>query len=123
LYIHKINIIIIIIIILKFYIYSFYSVYKACKKNGESFVNALTSTLPFLIYAAATYLWISSPYSTVLTDHQILFIIVIGIVFGRIATDIILAHVSGRPFPKFTTLIFPIIIGAVLVNIPAVFNW
>lgn len=101
---------------------TFYSVYKACKKNGESFVNALTSTLPFLIYGAATYLWVSSPYSTVLTDHQILFIIVIGIVFGRIATDIILAHVSGRPFPKFTTLIFPIIIGAILVNIPAVFN-
>jgi len=86
-------------------------------------LNALTSTLPFLIYAASTYLWVSSPNSTVLTDHQILFIITIGIVFGRIATDIILAHVSGRPYPKFTSLIFPIVLGALLVNIPSLFKW
>jgi len=83
----------------------------------------LTSTLPFLIYVSSTYLWVSSPNSVVLTDHQILFTLTIGIVFGRIATDIILAHVSGRPFPKFTALIFPIILGSFLVNIPSIFHW
>jgi len=101
---------------------TFYSVYKACKKNGENFLNALTSTLPFFVFSAATYLWVSSPNSTVLTDHQILFTLTYGIVFGRIATDIILAHVSGRPYPKFTFLIFPIIVGAILVNIPSLFH-
>ncbi|ORX46677.1 hypothetical protein BCR36DRAFT_356789 [Piromyces finnis] len=101
---------------------TFFSVYKACKKNGEKFTNALTSTLPFLIFAASTYLWVSSPNSTVLTDHQILFTLTYGIVFGRIATDIILAHVSGRSYPKFTFLILPIIIGAILVNIPSLFH-
>jgi len=101
---------------------TFFSVRKACKENGKSYLSAMTSTLPFLIYACSTYLWVSSPNSTVLTDHQILFIITIGIVFGRIATDIILAHVTGRSFPKFTTLIFPIVLGAFLVNIPSIFN-
>jgi ethanolaminephosphotransferase len=101
---------------------TFYSVRKACRKNGKSFLSALTSTLPFLIYVSSTYLWVSSPNSVVLTDHQILFTLTIGIVFGRIATDIILAHVSGRPFPKFTALIFPIILGSFLVNIPSIFH-
>jgi ethanolaminephosphotransferase len=99
-----------------------YSVRKACQRKGESFLSALTNTLPFLIYASSTFFWISSPYTTVLTDHHILFTITIGIVFGRIATDIILAHVSNRPYPKFTTLIFPIVLGAFLINIPSIFH-
>jgi len=101
---------------------TFFSVRNACKKNGKSYLSAMTSTLPFLVYVSSTYLWISSPNSVVLTDHQILFTITIGIVFGRIATDIILAHVSGRPFPKFSFLIFPIMLGALLVNIPSIFH-
>lgn len=101
---------------------TFFSVQKACKKKGKKYTNALANTLSFVVFICSTYLWVSSPHSVVLSEHMILFILDIGFVFGRIATDIILAHVTGQHFPKFTFLIFPVVLGALLINIPTIFK-
>ncbi|KAG0786687.1 hypothetical protein G6F57_002733 [Rhizopus arrhizus] len=50
--------------------------------------------------------------------HFILFAITTGIVFGRMATKIILAHLTKSSFPKFTVLLVPLMIGATLTNLP-----
>ncbi|KAK9768775.1 hypothetical protein K7432_000295 [Basidiobolus ranarum] len=99
---------------------SFIAVYNTCQTKFEKYTTALIQLLPMSIYLISTYLWLASPYSSILENHLILFILTIGIVFGRMATKIILAHVTKSRFPMFTVLIAPIIGGALLTNIPYV---
>ncbi|KAG1062774.1 hypothetical protein G6F42_027347 [Rhizopus arrhizus] len=78
--------------------------------------------MPIATYIVSLYFWVMSPYSTILTHrHFILFAITTGIVFGRMATKVILAHLTKSKFPKFTVLLIPLIVGATLTNIPVVF--
>lgn len=60
--------------------------------------------------AAGWWLW--NPLSTVRRDHFILFTLTIGIVFGKMATKIIQAHVTKRPFPMASGLMFPLLAGS-----------
>ncbi|KAL8868819.1 MAG: hypothetical protein Q9198_008055 [Flavoplaca austrocitrina] len=39
-------------------------------------------------------------------------------VFGRMTTKIILAHLTRQPFPMWTIMLFPLIGGAILGNLP-----
>jgi ethanolaminephosphotransferase len=43
-------------------------------------------------------------------------------VFGRVATKIILAHLTRMPFPWFTVMMLPLVGGALLVNAPFLLN-
>ncbi|KAI8877075.1 Choline/ethanolaminephosphotransferase [Backusella circina FSU 941] len=100
----------------------FNAMYKACKKNNKPFVRTmLVQNMPIATYITCLYLWVTSPYSTILShQHFILFAITTGIVFGRMATKVILAHLTKSGFPKFTVLLVPLIVGAALTNIPRV---
>jgi ethanolaminephosphotransferase len=42
-----------------------------------------------------------------------------SLVFGRMTTKIILAHLTKQPFPYWTILLAPLIGGALLSNLPA----
>ncbi|KAK4510761.1 uncharacterized protein ATC70_005194 [Mucor velutinosus] len=101
----------------------FYAMYKACKQKNKPFIRTMAlQNMPIATYIASLYLWVMSPYSTILTHrHFILFAITTGIVFGRMATKVILAHLTKSKFPKFTVLLIPLIVGATLTNIPVVF--
>jgi len=102
---------------------SFYNVYQACRRQERSFLATLPQHLSFAVYAVSGYLWLSSPYSSILEDqHFILFALTTGIVFGRMATKIILAHVTKTPFPMFTVQLIPLLAGAILANVPIVFH-
>ncbi|KAI8328939.1 CDP-alcohol phosphatidyltransferase-domain-containing protein [Choanephora cucurbitarum] len=96
-----------------------YAMYKACKRKGQPFLQTIiVQNIPIATYIICLYLWVTSPHSTLLThQHFILFTITTGIVFGRMATKIILAHLTKSPFPRFTILLVPLIMGAVLTNI------
>ncbi|KAG0745098.1 hypothetical protein G6F57_004246 [Rhizopus arrhizus] len=102
----------------------FYSMYKACQsKNQPFFKTMLIQNMPIAIYIICLYLWATSPYSTILSHHHfILFAITTGIVFGRMATKVILAHLTKSSFPTFTILLVPLIGGALLTNIPHFMN-
>ncbi|KAG1439524.1 hypothetical protein G6F56_012270 [Rhizopus delemar] len=79
----------------------------------------LVQNSPIAAYIVSLYFWVTSPYSTILSHHHfILFAITTGIVFGRMATKIILAHLTKSGFPKFTILLIPLITGAILTNLP-----
>ncbi|CAM0139314.1 unnamed protein product [Umbelopsis sp. WA50703] len=102
----------------------FYAMYKACKAQNKSYLKAMAiQSIPITIYSLSGYLWIMSPYSTLLKEkHFILFAITTGIVFGRIASKIILAHLLKADFPTFTVMLLPLIGGALISNLPVLFD-
>ncbi|KAF2202865.1 ethanolaminephosphotransferase 1 [Delitschia confertaspora ATCC 74209] len=74
---------------------------------------------PLIIFVVATMAWLGSPYSFILKDnHLVLYCLVMSLVFGRMTTKIILAHLTRQPFPYWTVMLAPLIGGAVLVNHP-----
>ncbi|CAG8484544.1 8072_t:CDS:2 [Acaulospora morrowiae] len=96
---------------------------EVCKRTKKSFISTLSQLSSITIYSLCAYLWLSSPNSYVLRDkHFILYALTVGIVFGRVATKIILAHVTDMPFPMYTVLLIPLFVGAVLTNIPRFFH-
>jgi ethanolaminephosphotransferase len=102
---------------------SLYNVYEACKRREISFLSTLSQLYSLAIYTLCAYFWLASPHSYILEDqHFILFELTLGIVFGRVATKIILAHLTKMKFPMYTVLLIPLFGGAVLTNIPVLFN-
>lgn len=74
---------------------------------------------PLLIFVAASMAWLGSPYSYILKDnHLVLYCLTMSLVFGRMTTKIILAHLTRQPFPYWTVMLAPMIGGALLVNHP-----
>ncbi|CAG8571652.1 12269_t:CDS:2 [Dentiscutata heterogama] len=102
---------------------SIYNVYLACRDKNESFRTAISQLFTIALYSVSGIFWITSPHSYILKHkHFILFALTVGVVFGRIATKVILAHLTKKPFPMYTVLLAPLFIGAVLTNIPELFN-
>ncbi|KAG0296830.1 hypothetical protein BGZ96_008434 [Linnemannia gamsii] len=100
------------------------AVYKSCKEQNKSVIAAYSELLPMSLFLVSAYAWLSSPYSYIFKEqHFILFAVTIGIVFGRMATKIILAHVTKSAFPYFTVQLIPLIFGAFITNAPVLFDW
>lgn len=74
---------------------------------------------PLVVFCVATMAWLGSPYSFILKDnHLVLYCLTMSLVFGRMTTKIILAHLTHQPFPYWTVMLVPMIGGALLVNHP-----
>ena len=74
---------------------------------------------PLIIFVVSTMAWLGSPYSFILKDnHLVLYCLTMSLVFGRMTTKIILAHLTRQPFPYWTVMLAPMIGGALLVNHP-----
>jgi hypothetical protein len=68
---------------------SFVAVYKACQKKKESALVAFSQVLPIVVYTLASLAWLSGPSSWIFTHQRLhLFILTIGVVFGRMAVRI-----------------------------------
>ena len=77
--------------------------------------------LPIVIFTASCTAWLYSPYSTLMRDNRlVLFCLTMSFVFGRMTTKIILAHLTRQPFPMWTIMLFPLIGGALLGNLPRI---
>lgn len=91
-----------------------WSVYCECKKKGTSFGEAILQLFPMTVGTLAVAIWLSSRHSSVQSSSNfILFFTTVGIVFGKMATKIIYAHVAKCPFPLFTKMMLPLLIGSV----------
>ncbi|CAJ0747214.1 24263_t:CDS:2, partial [Entrophospora sp. SA101] len=96
---------------------------KECKAKDKSFLATLPQLFAMALYSFCGYLWLSSPNSYILKNqHFILFTMTAGVVFGRIATKIILSHLTKIPFPMYTVLLIPLFLGAILTNCPRFFG-
>lgn len=74
---------------------------------------------PLIIFVCCSMAWLGSPYSYILKDnHLVLYCVTMSLVFGRMTTKIILAHLTRQPFPYWTVMLLPMIGGALLVNHP-----
>ncbi|OJJ46070.1 hypothetical protein ASPZODRAFT_16666 [Penicilliopsis zonata CBS 506.65] len=75
--------------------------------------------MPMIVFTGCNLAWLFSDNSTLLQEnHLIMYCWTMSFVFGRMTTKIILAHLTRQPFPLWTTLLTPIIGGAILGNLP-----
>lgn len=94
-------------------------VVQARRRNNLPIIPVFLEWTPMFVFTTSVAAWIFSPYSTLITDnHLVLFCITLSFVFGRMTTKIILAHLTRQPFPYWTVMLWPLIGGAVLSNLP-----
>lgn len=98
--------------------------YVACKAKGKPFLQSmLYDNWQITIFTLSFYLWVTSPYSFVLShQHYALYLLTVGVVFGRICSKIILAHLTKSPSPLPTGLLIPILVGSIIANLPLFTN-
>jgi ethanolaminephosphotransferase len=95
----------------------FWSVAKASRKKGYSILSAYLQVSVIVVYFAAVFIWLLSPFSISRKQHYIVFILTIGVVFGMIAGNIILAQLVKGPFPYYTILMLPLLVGSFLFGV------
>ena len=99
-----------------------YNVYMARRPQGVSLASTLALThqwVPLFVYTASCWFWATSPHSIVLRDnHLVLWAAQACLVFGRMTTEAILAHLLHQPYPLGSVVMLPPIVGAILVNAP-----
>lgn len=96
------------------------NVYRSRRAQNKPFTPLLLEWTPMLLFVGGAAAWLGSPHSSLLRDnHLVLFSLTMSLVFGRMTTKIILAHLTRQPFPYFTVLLLPLLGGAALVNLPA----
>ena len=75
--------------------------------------------IPMIVFTTCVLSWAYSPYSTILShNHLLLYCLILSFVIGRMTTKIILCHLTRRPFPYWTVLLVPLVVGAVIGNLP-----
>lgn len=104
-----------------FFYCSLFFVYRKCKASNRSFLSAVSNLSTITVFLLGSYLWISHPDSKILQNNFILFTLTTGFVFGRMATKIILSHVTDGPFPASSILLLPIMIANVWIRISTVY--
>lgn len=96
-----------------------YNVYLARSRKGLDTISTLSQWLPIFLFTSPAVAWLTSPHSTILRDnHMVLFAFFICLIFGRMTTKVILAHLLRQPFPLYTVMLIPLILGSMLVNAP-----
>lgn len=96
-----------------------YNVAQARKRQNLPVLPVFLEWTPIIIFSASCWLWLASPFTSLLTDNRlVLFCLTLSFVFGRMTTKIILAHLTKQPFPYWTILLAPLMGGALLANLP-----
>jgi ethanolaminephosphotransferase len=96
-----------------------YNVVQARRKNNLPIAPVFLEWTPMIVFTLCIGLWVYSPYSTLMANnHLLLFCLVMSLVFGRMTTKMILAHLTRQPFPYWTVMLVPLVGGAVIGNLP-----
>jgi ethanolaminephosphotransferase len=95
------------------------NVIRARRQNNLPILPVFLEWTPMAVYSLSIAAWLFSPYSTLVREnHLVLFCLTMSFVFGRMTTKIILAHLTHQPFPYWTVMLWPLLGGAVLGNLP-----
>lgn len=96
-----------------------YNVIKARHANNLPILPVFMEWRGIITFTASICFWLTSPYSSLMADnHLVLFCVTMAFVFGRLTTKMILAHLTRQAFPYWTVMIWPLVGGAVLTNMP-----
>jgi ethanolaminephosphotransferase len=95
------------------------NVARARRDQGLPLLPVILEWTPIIVFTAACCAWLGSPHSFLLTNnHLTLWCVTMSMVFGRLTTKIILAHLTRQPFPWWTVLLTPLVGGAIISNLP-----
>ncbi|KXJ91400.1 CDP-alcohol phosphatidyltransferase [Microdochium bolleyi] len=95
------------------------NVAKARRAKNLPVMPVFLEWIPMAIYTFSIGAWVYSPYSTLMQqNHLVLFCLTLSLVFGRLTTKMILAHLTRQPFPYWTVMLFPLVGGAIVGNLP-----
>lgn len=95
------------------------NVVKARRAKGLPIAPVFLEWTPMAVYTLSIGAWLYSPYSTLREEnHLVLFCLTMSFVFGRMTTKMILAHLTRQPFPYWTVMLWPLVGGAILGNLP-----
>ena len=95
------------------------NVVKARRSRGQPVAPVFLEWTPMAVFSLSIAAWLYSPYTTLCTEnHIILFFVTMAFVFGRLTTKMILAHLTRQPFPYWTVMLWPLVGGAILSNLP-----
>lgn len=97
------------------------NVVEARRKNNLPVLPVFLEWMPMAVFTVCIGAWLLSPYSTLMKEnHLVLFCITLSFVFGRMTTKIILAHLTRQPFPLWTVMLWGLVGGAILANLPRI---
>lgn len=95
------------------------NVVKARRRDGLPVAPVFLEWIPIIIFSLGCAGWLGSPHSHLLKDERlVLFCLTQSLVFGRMTTKIILAHLTRQPFPYWTVMLVPLVAGAIMINLP-----
>ncbi len=96
-----------------------HNVIKARRRDGLPIAPVFLEWTPMAVFTLSVGCWLLSPHSTLRTNnHLVLFCLTMSFVFGRMTTKIILAHLTKQPFPYWTVMLWPLVGGALIFNLP-----
>lgn len=96
-----------------------YNVVKARRAKGLPVAPVFLEWTPMAVYTLSIGAWVYSPHSTLMEEnHLVLLCLTLSFVFGRMTTKMILAHLTRQPFPYWTVMLWPLVGGAVIGNLP-----
>ncbi|KAI9850856.1 MAG: hypothetical protein M1838_004925 [Thelocarpon superellum] len=96
-----------------------YNVVQARRRQHLPILPIFFEWTPMIIFTSSTVLWLYSPHSSLIgNNHLVLFCLTMSLVFGRMTTKIILAHLTRQPFPYWTVMLAPLMGGAGLAHLP-----
>ncbi|KAJ2845047.1 hypothetical protein GGI22_006684, partial [Coemansia erecta] len=89
---------------------SFSNIARACREQGKSVASAYADAVPFVASIGSVSVWLlASPL--ILREHLVVFLVFVGFAFSYIVGRVIVAHVTGAPFPKLNRMHVPIFFG------------
>ncbi|GJN70117.1 sn-1,2-diacylglycerol cholinephosphotransferase [Purpureocillium lilacinum] len=95
------------------------NVVQARRKRNQPVLPVFLEWTPMAVFTICIGAWVFSPYSTLMREnHLILFCLTMSFVFGRFTTKMILAHLTRQPFPYWTVMLWPLVGGAIVGNLP-----
>ncbi|GAN10295.1 ethanolaminephosphotransferase 1 [Mucor ambiguus] len=101
-----------------------YSIAQACKEKGLKKKSVFENVfLPLIFTGIFIYTWLSSSPSIIFTEnHFIAFAILSGLLFGEMASDIILAHLTKSEYPRFISIYAPLCLSMLIVRLQSFFQ-
>lgn len=95
------------------------NVVQARREQNLPLLPVFLEWTPITVFTVACAAWLGSSHSHILKDnHLVLWCVIMSMVFGRLTTKIILAHLTRQAFPWWTVLLTPLLAGSVIVNLP-----
>ncbi|KAK3354955.1 CDP-alcohol phosphatidyltransferase-domain-containing protein [Neurospora tetraspora] len=95
------------------------NVVNARLSRNEPLLPVFLEWTPMVVFTLSVGAWLYSPYSTLMDEnHLVLFCVTMSFVFGRMTTKMILAHLTKQPFPYWTVMLWPLVGGAFIGNLP-----